>query len=384
MPDLAEELKMQIEQHLRIPGPTPVPSRVLRAMSKPMINHRGPEFAELLNEISTGLKQVYQTLNDIVIYPASGTGAMEAAITNCLSPGDKILSASCGVFGDRFTEIAQAFGANVEVIKSPPGKAVDPKEIAQKLEDDNKLEIKAVLVTHNETSTGVTNDLEAIAKAAGNHPCLLIVDAISSLGAIDLQTDNWKIDLVVSASQKALMCPPGLAFVSVSGKAWNSKGKMPNYYWSFESAKKYLQKGQTPYTPAVSQFYALKESLRIIKEEGLENIFERHKRLASAFRAGVKAMGLELFAQENPSDVITAIKVPFDVDVSKLISTMRKKYGIILAGGQKDLQGKIFRVGHVGYVSELDILETLSALQIALNECGHRTESGIEAATEFL
>lgn len=367
-----------MRQYLMIPGPTQVPDRVLRAMAKPMINHRGSEFGAILKEATEGLKGVFQTKNDVLIFPSSGTGALEASVVNLLSPGDKALVVTIGVFGERVVDICKAFGINVEVLSYGWGTPASPKDVKAKLEKGP--DIKAVFVTHNETSTGVTNDLAAISKVVADFDVLLVVDAISSLGAIDLQTDNWKVDVVAAASQKALMVPPGLGIVSVSEKAWDAvkKSKCPKLYWSFESAKKSYLKDppQNPYTPAVSQIFALQESLNMIREEGLQNIFKRHELLGKACRSAAGNLDLELFAQSNYSNSVTAIKVPFDVDEKLLRKKLRERYGVVLAGGQKDYAGKVFRIGHVGYVSKMDVLATISALELALTECNHPVKLG--------
>lgn len=375
-----------MRQYLMIPGPTQVPDRVLRAMAKPMINHRGSEFGAIFKEATEGLKGVFQTKNDVLIFPCSGTGALEASIVNALSPGDKALVVSIGAFGERVADICKAFGINAEVLKYEWGLPANPKDIKEKLEKNP--DIKAVFVTHNETSTGVTNDLEAISKVVKAFDALFIVDAVSSLGAIDLQTDNWGADIVAAASQKALMVPPGLGIVSVSEKAWEAvkKSRSPKSYWSFEQAKKSYLKDppQTPYTPAVSQIFGLQESLAMIREEGLQNIFKRHELIGKACRTAAGKLELELFAKANYSSAVTAIKVPFDVDEKTLRKKLRESYGVVLAGGQKDFAGKIFRIGHVGYVSKMDVLAVLSALELALSECNHPVKfgSGVGAAEE--
>jgi len=363
---------MREGQHLRIPGPTDVPPSVLRAMSKPMMNHRGPEFAALSASVTSGLKSLLGS-NDMDVFPltCSGTGAMEAAVANLVSPGDKVLVASSGVFGERFAEILKAYGAVVDIVSSTPGEPVSPKEVAKKIENDNKLDYKAVFATHNETSTGVTNDIKAIAAALENHPAIFVVDAVSSFGALELDP-AWGIDLVVSGSQKALMCPPGLGIIALDKKAWSAvdSAKAPRFYFDLRSCRKYAEKGQTPFTPAVSLFYALDEALRLINEEGIKNVFERHKRVGAMARSGVKSLGLELFAKKGASDIVTAVNVPYSIDVKKLLSVAREKYNVVFSGGQKDLSGKIFRIGHVGYVSDEDILLALSVLESSLSECG--------------
>lgn len=349
--------------NLRIPGPTPCPQEVLEAMSGEMIDHRGPEFAQLIQSVTSRLKQVYKTQNDVLILTASGTGAMEAAIVNILSPGDHILTVSIGAFGERFVAIAKTYGAHVHQLQFKWGTAADPDAITRILTRD--AQIKAVFVTHNETSTGVTNDLAAISKAVLRYEKLLIVDAISSLGCIDLDTDRWGCDVVASASQKGWMAPPGLAFISMSARAWHAyqRAEMPKIYWDLGKALNFLEKGQTPWTPAVSIFYALDKSLELMLKEGLSNIFERHKRVAQRVRVGLEALGLSLFADKHyASNTVTSVNSP---ESSELVRELRKK-GVVVAGGQGMLEGKIFRIGHMGYVSEADVDECLEALKEVL------------------
>jgi aspartate aminotransferase-like enzyme len=336
-------------------------------MGKQMINHRGKEFGNILNSITEKLKQVFQTKGDVFLLTSSGTGGLEAAIVNTLSPGDKILAVSCGVFGDSFADIAEQYGAEVKRLSFEWGKPVDPESISKALKVDS--DIKAVLVTHNETSTGVTNNLGKISSVVKEFDKLLLVDAVSSLGCIDLPTDNWHCDIVITGSQKAWMAPPGLAMVSVSEKAWQAHGqaKMPRYYWDFTKAKDYLQRGQTPWTPAVSICYALNANLDLMLNEGLPNIFARHARIAQMTRSGIKSLGLSLFAQDShASNTVTAVRAGDKLDVSKLIQVLKDEYNVVIAGGQRKLSGKIFRIGHLGLVAEDDIKTVLEALAKAL------------------
>jgi aspartate aminotransferase-like enzyme len=342
-------------------------------MSKQMVNHRGAEFGQLIERVTSRLKDIFQTKGDVFILTGSGTGAMEAAVVNTLSPGDKVLSLSNGVFGDRFATIAERFGAAVTRLRFEWGQAVDPAAARQALKSDPG--IKAVLFTHNETSTGVTNDLKAVASAVREYDKVLLVDAISSLGCIALEVDNWGCDVVVTGSQKGWMVPPGLAFASVSKRAWqaHAEAKMPRYYWDFSAAKDYLQKNQTPWTPAVSIFYALDVALDMMVKEGLRSIFARHARLGQRTRAGVKTLGLSLFANEKcASDTVTAVKSPDGVDSKKLVQTLREEHGIVLAGGQGTLTGKIFRIGHLGFVNETDIDHVMEQLRLALPKLGYK------------
>lgn len=330
-----------------------------------MINHRGPEFAALIRRATARLKEFFQTQNDVLILTASGSGAMEAAVVNTLSPGQRVLAVSVGAFGDRFAQIAQAFGAQVVKLDFPWGQAADPAAVAEALSQGPGF--AAVLLTHNETSTGVTNDLEALSRVVheAGGDALLIVDAISSLGAIDLPVDRWGCDVVIAGSQKGWMVPPGLAMVSVGPRAWQAaaQAKMPRFYWDFAAAKRYLERGQTPATPAVSLFFALDKALELMAEEGLENIIARHRRIGEYTRAGLKALGFTLFAQgSHASNTVTAVRVPEGMDGAKLRRALREEYGVVVAGGQGLFTDKIFRIGHLGFVSEADIDGVLEAL----------------------
>lgn len=377
------------DQYLLLPGPTPIPERVMRAMSQPMVNHRGPEFKQLLMEVTEEIKQVYRTNQHVLIYPASGTGALEAAVVNFLSPGDKVLAISIGVFGDRFAKIAAEFGAQVEKMDFTWGQPADPQRVKERLDQDVNREIKAVLVTHNETSTGVFNDMKAISEAVGNHPALLMVDAISGLATIDLRMDEWNLDVVVSGSQKAFMIPPGLSFMAFNEKALHihNQSKMPRYYWDISQGIKYLEKGQNPYTPAISLYYGLGESLKMIREEGLDNIIERHRNYRDMVRAAVRAMGLQLLAKdEYASHALTAVVAPEVIGANKIRKYMLDQFNIVLAGGQQSLDNVIFRIGHLGYVRELDLLSVLAALEITLQKLGWEMDfgAGINKAQTFI
>jgi len=332
-----------------------------------MINHRGGEFGKILNAITAKLKQAFQTKGDVFVLTASGTGGLEAAVVNTLSPGDKVLSLANGFFGDRFADLAEEYGAEVIRLNFEWGKPVDPDAAEEALKANAN--IKTVLVTHNETSTGLTNDIKEISAVVKKFDKLLLVDAISSLGCINLPTDDWNCDIVVTASQKGWMVPPGLAMVSVSEKAWqaHAKAKMPRYYLDFSKAKDYLGKGQTPWTPAISIFFALDVTLDLMLREGLDNIFARHARVAQTARDGVKSLGLSLFPDEKyASNTVTAVNTADKIDVPKLIQMLQKEYEVILAGGQEKLSGKIFRIGHLGLVYEKDIKSVLEAINKAL------------------
>ena len=377
------------EQFLLLPGPTPVPERVVRAMAKPVINHRGPEFKQILGEVIEGVKQVYRTSHNVLIYPASGTGGLEAAVVNFISPGDRVLAVSIGVFGDRFSAIASEFGAQVEKIDFPWGQAADPEIIKEKIKADVNHEIKAILITHNETSTGVCNDIKSIRQAVGDHPALFMVDAVSSLAAADLYMDKWNLDVVVSGSQKAFMIPPGLAFLAFNDRAWQVYEQNQNhkFYWDIGKGLDYLKKGQTPFTPPVSLYYGLQEALRIMQEEGLENIISRHARCRYMVREAVKEMGLNLLAaDENASPALTSVIAPPELGANRIRQAMKEEFNIVMAGGQQRLDDIIFRIGHLGYVRELDLLSVLAALEIILINQGFnlKTGTGIRKAREIL
>jgi aspartate aminotransferase-like enzyme len=336
-----------------------------------MINHRGREFANILDRVTRRLKEFFLTQNDVFILTTSGTGAMEAAVVNTLSPGDRVLAISVGAFGDRFGNIAKTYGAEVSRLDFEWGRAANPEDVRRALAADPT--IKAVLVTHNETSTGVTNPLEDIARVVREFDKLLLVDAVSSLSAIPVRTDDWGLDFVVTGSQKGWMVPPALAMVSASPRAWeaHAQAKMPRFYFDITAAKDYLERGQTPWTPAVSVFYALDLALEMMAQEGLENIFARHRRLGQFVRDGVKSLGLELFADERfASDTVTAVKVPEGVDGRALQRLCEDEYDLIIAGGQAKLAGKIFRIGHLGFVSEEDIQAALDVLAKVLPRVG--------------
>ena len=352
---------------LRIPGPTPCPPQALQATSKQMINHRGGEFGKILNSTTEKLKRAFQTKGDVFLLTSSGTGGMEAAIVNTLSPGNKVLSISNGFFGERFGDIAEQYGAEVNRLNFEWGKPVDLDVVNKALTTDGN--IKAVLATHNETSTGVTNDLSEISAVVKKFDKLLLVDAISSLGCINLPVDDWHCDIVVTASQKGWMTPPGLAMVSVSEKAWqaHAQARMPRYYWDFTKAKDYLEIGQTPWTPAISTCYTLNATLDLMLSEGLANIFARHARVAQVARNGVKSLGLSLFPEEDyASNTVTAVNAFDKIDIPKLIQVLRDEHDVVIAGGQRKLSGKIFRIGHLGWVGERDIELVLEALSKTL------------------
>ena len=372
------------KNYLLTPGPTPVPAQVLEALAKPMIHHRTPGFQAILKEAVEGLKYVFQTKSDVYIFSSSGTGAMEAAVVNLLSPGDTAITVEGGKFGERWTEICHAYGIKAEVIKVEWGKAVKSEEILAKVK---AAKAKAVFTTLCETSTGVTTDIKAIAQSLKNTDAVLAVDAISGLGVLDLKTDDWGVDVVVSGSQKGLMLPPGLGFISVSEKAWKliNASKSPRYYFDLRVAKAAWEKTDTPYTTSVSLVVALNEALKMMKAEGLENIINYSLKLADGIRAAAKALGLKLYADELcASDAITAICAPAGIDGEKLVKTMRDTYRVTIAGGQAELKGKVFRIATMGYINEFDIILGLSCLEKVLSQMGYKFElgAGVKAAQE--
>ena len=362
-------------QNLRTPGPTPIPDDIVEAMGNPMINHRGPEFDELIKKCTAQLKQVFMTNKDLFILTASGTGALEASLVNTLSPGDKVLAATAGSFGDRFIDMAEAFGTDLTRLDFEWGEPIDPDAIRQALQDDP--EIKAVMVTHNETSTGVTHPLEEIARIAKQEfNKLLLVDAVSSLGCLPLPVDAWDCDLVGTASQKGFMIPPGLAFISVSDRAWEAQktATMPRFYFDLEEAKRTLERGQTPFTPNVAAMYGLSLGLDKIMKEGLEGVFGRHAAIGQFTRDNIRELGLELLVSDEryASNTVTAVKMPEGIDGRALMGRMRTEKNVVLAGGQGKLSTSIFRIGHLGHVTEDDIGEVIEALKDLLPEVGFR------------
>ena len=373
---------------LMIPGPTPVPEAALLALAKHPIGHRTSEFSNILAEVTENLKWLHQTQSDVLTLNVSGTGAVEAGIINFLSPGDRILVGSNGKFGERWVEVGQAYGLNVEEVKVEWGKPLDPAVFAEKLQADTQKQIKAVIITHSETSTGVLNDLETINRHVKEHgEALIIVDAVTSLGAFNLPVDAWGLDIVASGSQKGYMIPPGLGFVSVSPKAWEAykTAKLPKYYLDLGKYRKATGKNTTPFTPPVNLIVALHTTLRIMKEEGLESIFARHERLKNATRAAIQGLNLPLFAADSSaSPAITAV-APQGIEPDKIRSLMKKRFDIALAGGQDHLSNKIFRIGHLGFVSDRDILSCIASLEVTLKELGYEDftpGSGIAAAVK--
>ncbi len=368
-----------IKRFLMTPGPTQIPPEVLLASAQPIIHHRTGAYSDLFARVNENLKYVFQTENEIISFASSGTGAMESAVVNLCSPGDKVLIASCGKFGERWRDLAQVYGLDYDYREYEWGTPVAPADIGQALGDDRS--IKAVFVTHSETSTGVVNDMEAIGAAVAGSDAVLVTDSISGMGSAEIKTDAWGIDVAVAGSQKALMIPPGLAFVSVSPKAWDrvAKSTLPKYYFDWTKARKALaqEKPTTAFTPAVSLVVGLDKALSMIRDEGLENLFRRHIVLGRATRAAIKGMGLALFSPDDDRcSSVTAVRVPDGVEDGKLRTLIRDKYGVQLAGGQGPIKGKIFRIGHCGYYNYTDIIVAITALELALKELGHPVELG--------
>lgn len=367
-----------MQQNLRIPGPTPIPLAVAEAMARPMINHRGPEFAAMLNRITEQLQHFFQTTHPVLGFPASGSGAMEAAIVNSFSPGDAVLSVTVGAFGNRLAKIATAFGLNVTRHEVEWGQAARPEDLAAALAAMPNL--RGVLLTHNETSTGITNDIAALTRVIREQSkdVLILVDAVSSLGCIDLRMDEWDLDVVFTGSQKGWMVPPGLAMVGVSDRAWaaTEHATLPRFYWDFRMTRKSLEKGQTPYTPPISIYYGLDVSLPMMRAEGRDAIFARHAAGGKLVRDRATAMGLDLFADpQYASNTVTAIRVPDGVDGKVLSKAMREQEGVVIAGGQEHLEGQIIRIGHLGYFHEADLTACMDALERQLAALGHRVPS---------
>ena len=381
---------MKDKQFLMIPGPTPVPETALLTMAKHPMGHRSTEFSAVLKEVFEDLKWLFQTKQDVFILTSSGTGAMEAAIYNLVNPGDKVLSLVIGNFGERWAKISEMRGADVERIKVEYGKAIDPAVLKERLAQDVNKEIKFVTLTHNETATGVTNPLKELNDIIQAHGALSIVDGVTSVGAIPLKTDEWKLDVVVSGSQKGFMIPPGLAFLAAGQRAWKvyEKCKYPSFYFDWGAHKKAVLGDTTPWTPAVNLVIALHEALKMMKKEGLENIYSRHKKLALGLRKAVRALNLELFVKEdeNASYAITSILPPEGITIPDIRSGFKKDYDIVVANGQNKLKDKIFRMGTLGFVSERDLITAVGSLEAVLAKLGHKFEkgAGVKAVLESL
>jgi serine---pyruvate transaminase len=366
------------KRYLFTPGPTPVPPEVLEAMSRPIIHHRSSDFRAIFERCLTRLLDIYRTDGDVLVYTASGTGGMESAISNLTRPGDRVVVVSAGHFGERWIEMTRNFGCEVDAVAYEWGETPVPEDLATRLEELGGA--KVVFTTHSETSTGVVADVQALAAAAKDAGALVVVDAVSSLGAVPVETDAWGLDAVVSGSQKALMTPPGLATVSVSADAWQAveQGAASRYYFDWTQTRDRQEQFDPAFTPAVSIAVGLDVALGLLLEEGLDAAFERHARLGRACRAGVKAMGLELFSPDDDrSAVVTAINAPDGIDSGELVQTLRDRQGIVLAPGQGPLKGKIFRIGHIGYYDVFDITTALAGVELVLAELGADIERGV-------
>jgi len=374
------------KRYLLAPGPTAIPPEVLLKMAEPIIHHRNPLFEAVMEEVRENLKYVFGTKNEVLIFASSGTGAMESAVTNALSPGDKAICIRSGKFGERWANICKAYGVEAVNIDVPWGDALDPSLVEEALKSNP--EVKAVYMQATETSTGArfpVKELAAMVKGRAN--TIMVVDGITGVGVFELPTDAWNIDVLVGGSQKALMLPPGLAFAAVSDKAWefNKNSRLPKFYFNWAKERSNLEKNQTNFTPAISLIVGLRESLRMIKEEGLENVYRRIEVLARATREGAKALGLKIFAQ-SPSPAVTAIVAPPGIDGQAIYKTLWKKYGVTGAGGQDQLKGKIFRIATLGYADKYDVITAVAALEFTLRDLGYKFEmgKGVAAATDAL
>ena len=376
-----------LKRYLLAPGPTPVPSEALLAMAMPILHHRSPDFLPVLDTAKKGLQWLYQTKNDVLILCSTGTGGMVGSVNNFFSPGDKALVINAGNFGERWTKICKAYGLDINEIKYDWGYAAKPEDVEKALKADPS--IKGVFVQASETSTGVYHDIEAIASVVGKYSnTILVVDAISALVAHDIKMDKWGIDVLIGGSQKGLMLPPGLAFVGISEKAWKfeQNAKCPKFYFNFKKERENLAKNQTNFTSPVTLIIGLNECLKILQKEGLENAFERHRRLANATREAIKAIGLEFFSKESHSNSVTAINAPAGFDGQEIYKNLRVKYGITAAGGQGQAKGKIFRIAHLGYADTFDIITAIAGVEMVLKGMGYPVKfgTGVSVAQELL
>jgi alanine-glyoxylate transaminase / serine-glyoxylate transaminase / serine-pyruvate transaminase len=375
---------------LQIPGPTNVPDRVLRAIDMPTIDHRGPEFAALALDVLAGIKTIFQTESPVIIYSSSGTGAWEAALVNVLSPGDRVLAFETGQFASLWRTMAERLGLQVEFVPGDWRHGVDPDEVARRLERDSKNEIKAVMVVHTETSTGITSRLPEVRAAIDRvgHPALLMVDTISSLASVDYRHDEWGVDVSIGGSQKGLMLPPGLGFNAVSPKALEAsrRSRFPKSYWGWQEIIGANQSGFWPYTPSTTMLYGLRESIAMLHEEGLPNVFARHARHGEATRRAVRSWNLELLAMDprEYSNSVTAVVVPENVNADDLRATILKRYDMSLGVGLGRVKGKVFRIGHLGYFNDLMLAGTLCGVQMGLDVMGIPHGDGVSPALEFL
>jgi aspartate aminotransferase-like enzyme len=366
---------MSEKRHLLTPGPTPVPPEVLAAISQPVVHHRSPDFRPIYERLLGRLREVFRTKSEVLLFGSAGTGAMESTVANLCSRGNRVLVVTAGAFGERWRAIASSYGAEVEALEYRWGEVPAAEDVSSRLQELGGA--KAVFLTHSETSTGVVCDLQALAAAVNEQGALSVVDAVSSLGAVPVETDAWGLDAVVSGSQKALMTPPGLAMVSVSERAWAARGESPRFYFDWERTRKAQAALDAPFTPPVSLVAGLDVALGILLEAGLDTVFDRHVRLGRACREGAKAMGLELFSpDEDRSAVVTAIRAPDGIDATELVAGLRDRFGITIANGHGILKGKIFRIGHIGYFDVFDITTALAAVELVLADLGAEIERG--------
>jgi serine---pyruvate transaminase len=372
---------MTQKRYLFTPGPTPVPPQVLAALAEPVLHHRAPDFKDVYRRVLGRLQEVHRTQADVLLFTCSGTGAFESAIVNLCSPGERVLAVSAGSFGERWASLARTYGCEVEQLEYAWGETPTADDLRRKLAETEPVSL--VFLVHSETSTGVVADIQALAAVAKEAGALVVVDGVSSLGAVPLEMDEWNLDVVVSGSQKALMTPPGLATAAVSEAAWEqvARSTLPSFYFDWDRTRQAQHKLDSAFTPAVSLIVALDVALGLLLEQGLDAAFERHTRLGRACRAGVKAMGLELFSpDEDRSAVVTAARMPEGMDSGDLTLALRERHGVTIAGGQGELKSAIFRIGHIGWYDEFDIATALSAVELVLGELGAPIERGVAAS----
>jgi aspartate aminotransferase-like enzyme len=364
---------------LFIPGPVAVSEPVLAAMAKPLINHRGPEYARLLHRIAERMKPIFATNGDVLLMGASGTGSLEAAVTNTFGPGDTLLACPTGVFGERIAAIARMWGCTVEMLDTPLGAGVDAEALAARLRADREQKITGILLTHNETSTGVQIDLGAMSRAIGDHPAYVVVDSVSGLGASEFKMDEWRLDIVCAASQKALACPPGLAMVAVSARAWEKikANKAPRFYFDLQKHKEFFDKGEPPWTPPVSVTFALDVAIDLYEREGGRNVWARHARYTDALQQAVKALGMEVLSRDGVHSVtVTGILTPRGLDNGTILAKLLDEHGVVISGGQGKMAGKMWRWGTMGAFSEADMVDALRAFETVIRQEGYAFEDG--------
>lgn len=372
------------QERLFTPGPTPIPPSVLEVLAKPIIHHRTAEFQTVLARVTAGLMRVFKTKQPVLSLAASGSGGLEAALVNLASPGETVAVLHAGKFGERWVKIARAYGLKVVELANRWGEHFEPEQVAEFLAGEAK-DATMLLMTHSETSTGVLNDLEAIAKVARTHNKLVVADVVTSLGVHPIEFDAWGLDAVISGSQKGMMLPPGMAMVAFSDRAWekNKSATLPRFYLDLRSARDNINKNSTPFTPPVPVVLAMEESIRLMEEEGLDNVYARHARHANACRAAVKAFGLEMFAQ-RPSNGLTAVRTPEGKDSTELVKNLREQHGFRIAGGQAPMKGKLFRLGHMGYYNDQDIRDLIQAVGTVMADLGWSSISADEAVNAVL